>query len=49
MTSNDPRYVACPECGSMGYTDERQYSKDLEGYLCARCAKPDYQWILVNN
>jgi len=37
-------YRPCAGCGKMGYTDERTYSKEQEGYLCVRCARPDLDW-----
>jgi len=35
-------YVPCPDCGKLGYTDQR--TRTQRGYLCARCARPDIDW-----
>jgi len=37
-------YKPCIDCGTMGYTDERIFSKDKNGYLCVRCSRPDINW-----
>ena len=49
MSRESPGYVACPKCGKMGYTDERQFDFDSQGYLCARCARPWHTWSIITN
>ena len=39
-------YQPCAGCGSMGYTDERNYTE--AGYICARCANPHLDWKRVD-
>ena len=42
--SSQAEYKPCAGCGVKGYTDERTFSNDHNGYLCIRCKRPDMDW-----
>lgn len=37
-------YKPCAGCGKMGYTDERAFSKEMDGHMCVRCTRQDLDW-----
>ena len=39
--------LPCVQCRSVGWTDHRKLTPD--GYICARCARPDIDWAKIDN